>query len=148
MAFLDYLASNPIASSFAIFICIVFGYTIYNFFLHPLASVSGHPLAKISSLWLYYHTYIGDEATAIHALHKKYNSTLLRVAPLTPYTRKAEASPSLHVTRTSTSMRTRRSSRRQTALTVHPEQKLWCQCFRLPAYEEIVQYCMTAWIVW
>jgi cytochrome P450 len=81
MAFLDYLASNPIASSFAIFICIVFGYTIYNFFLHPLASVSGHPLAKISSLWLYYHTYIGDEATAIHALHKKYNSTLLRVAP-------------------------------------------------------------------
>jgi cytochrome P450 len=81
MAFMDYLASYPGVSSLAIFLFIVLGYTIYTLFLHPLASVPGHPLAKISSLWLYYHTYVGDEATAIHDLHKKYNSALLRVAP-------------------------------------------------------------------
>jgi cytochrome P450 len=81
MAILENLAANPFASSTIIVLAVTISYIFYNFFLHPLAKVPGHPLAKISSLWLYYHTYIGDEATAVHALHLKYNSTLLRVAP-------------------------------------------------------------------
>ncbi|KAB8337034.1 hypothetical protein FH972_021338 [Carpinus fangiana] len=55
-------------------------YCAYNLFYHPLASVPGPLLGKISPLWLYYHSYVGDEASTIDALHKRYGP-VLRVAP-------------------------------------------------------------------
>jgi hypothetical protein len=50
---------------------------IYSLFFHPLAHISGPFLARLTPLWLWYHSYIGDEATVIHALHKTYGPILL-----------------------------------------------------------------------
>ncbi|KAF2705032.1 cytochrome P450 [Pleomassaria siparia CBS 279.74] len=54
--------------------------SLYRLFIHPLHSIPGPTVAKISSLWLYYHSYIGDEATIIHTLHTRYGP-ILRVSP-------------------------------------------------------------------
>ncbi|KAK5058842.1 hypothetical protein LTR84_011106 [Exophiala bonariae] len=40
--------------------------------LHTLAHVPGPVSVRISSLWLTYHAWIGDEASTVHALHEKY----------------------------------------------------------------------------
>ncbi|KAJ5128302.1 hypothetical protein N7448_002020 [Penicillium atrosanguineum] len=53
---------------------------IYNIFFHPLARVPGPKIAACTSLWLAYHTYIGDECTVVFDLHRKYGP-VLRVAP-------------------------------------------------------------------
>ncbi|MCH1922821.1 cytochrome P450, partial [Shewanella sp. A3A] len=53
---------------------------IYRLFFHPLSKVPGPPLAACTSLWLAYHTYVGDECTVVHALHKKHGP-VLRVGP-------------------------------------------------------------------
>ncbi|KAL3443498.1 cytochrome P450 [Aspergillus insuetus] len=53
---------------------------LYQLYFHPLSKVPGPKLAACTSLWLAYHTYVGDECTVIFELHKKYGS-VLRVAP-------------------------------------------------------------------
>lgn len=53
---------------------------LYRIFLHPLSNVPGPVLAKCTSLWHHYHTYVGEECTAIHACHLKYGS-LVRIGP-------------------------------------------------------------------
>jgi cytochrome P450 len=53
---------------------------LYRLYFHPLSKVPGPKLAACTSLWLAYHTYVGDECTVIFELHKKYGS-VLRVAP-------------------------------------------------------------------
>jgi hypothetical protein len=53
---------------------------IFRIFLHPLSHIPGPFLAKVTSLWLHYHAYIGDEASAIHRLHAKYGP-YVRVSP-------------------------------------------------------------------
>ncbi|CAK7213493.1 hypothetical protein SCUCBS95973_001812 [Sporothrix curviconia] len=47
---------------------------------HPLARVPGPWAAGCSSLWLAWHTFIGDECTAVQKMHKKYGP-VLRVGP-------------------------------------------------------------------
>ncbi|KAI9737855.1 MAG: hypothetical protein M1834_009224 [Cirrosporium novae-zelandiae] len=54
--------------------------SIYRIFFHPLSKVPGPLLAKCTSLWLNYHSYVGDECTIIHALHQIYGP-ILRVGP-------------------------------------------------------------------
>ncbi|RDW81377.1 cytochrome P450 [Aspergillus mulundensis] len=54
--------------------------TLYRLYIHPLARVPGPKLAAATSLWLAYHTYIGDECSTLFALHKKYGP-VLRIAP-------------------------------------------------------------------
>ncbi|KAJ9604806.1 hypothetical protein H2200_010921 [Cladophialophora chaetospira] len=49
-------------------------------FLHPLSHVPGPLLPPISSLWLTYHAWIGDEASVVHALHEKHG-TIVRNGP-------------------------------------------------------------------
>jgi hypothetical protein len=46
--------------------------TVYRIFFHPLSHVPGPFLPKITSLWLHYHAYIGDDASAIRRLHAIY----------------------------------------------------------------------------
>lgn len=58
----------------------VFCRCFYRIYLHPLSSVPGPKLAACTSLWLAYHTYIGDECTVVYDLHRKYGP-VLRVAP-------------------------------------------------------------------
>ncbi|KAL2814304.1 cytochrome P450 [Aspergillus granulosus] len=53
---------------------------LYRLYIHPLSKVPGPRLAACTSLWLAFHTYIGDECTVIFELHKKYGP-VLRVAP-------------------------------------------------------------------
>ncbi|KAF2124927.1 cytochrome P450 [Dothidotthia symphoricarpi CBS 119687] len=54
--------------------------SVYRLYLHPLAHIPGPILPRVTSLWLYYHAYIGDEASAIHRLHLKFGP-LVRVSP-------------------------------------------------------------------
>lgn len=43
---------------------------------HPLSHVPGPLLPRVSSLWLVYHAWIGDECTTVHKIHQKYGSTV------------------------------------------------------------------------
>lgn len=53
---------------------------IYRIYLHPLSSIPGPKIAACSSIWLAYHTFIGDECTVVFDLHQRYGP-VLRVAP-------------------------------------------------------------------
>ncbi|KAH8680471.1 cytochrome P450 [Ilyonectria robusta] len=53
---------------------------IYRLYIHPLSGIPGPRLAACSSLWLAWHTMIGDECTTIFQLHKQYGP-VLRVGP-------------------------------------------------------------------
>ena len=53
---------------------------IFRIFFHPLRHIPGPLRTKCSSLWLNYHMYIGDLATATHKLHSIYGP-MVRVAP-------------------------------------------------------------------
>ncbi|KAL4962125.1 cytochrome P450 [Aspergillus stella-maris] len=53
---------------------------LYRLYMHPLRHIPGPTLASITSLYLAYHTYIGDEATTIASLHKTHGP-ILRIAP-------------------------------------------------------------------
>ncbi|KAL1638506.1 hypothetical protein SLS58_008834 [Diplodia intermedia] len=53
---------------------------LYRLHLHPLSHVPGPPLAALTSLWLYWHSYRGTEARVIDALHGRYGA-LVRIAP-------------------------------------------------------------------
>lgn len=66
-----------ICVSFFAFVGTVCGYRI---FLHPLAGVPGPLLAKCTSLYHLYHSYMGDECTAANDLHRKYGP-IIRLAP-------------------------------------------------------------------
>ncbi|KAK1704740.1 cytochrome P450 4A10 [Colletotrichum lupini] len=55
-------------------------YFFFNIFLHPLRKVPGPRKATISPLWLWYHSYIGDETTSIEALHRFYGP-VVRIGP-------------------------------------------------------------------
>ncbi|KAK4443567.1 cytochrome P450 4A10 [Podospora aff. communis PSN243] len=59
--------------------CLLFRFT-YRIFFHPLARIPGPMLAKCTSLWLHYHTYVGTECTAIRRLHEQFGP-VVRVAP-------------------------------------------------------------------
>lgn len=54
--------------------------SIYRISFHPLSHIPGPILPKISSLWLHYHAYIGDEASSIRQLHAIYGP-FVRVSP-------------------------------------------------------------------
>lgn len=71
---------------------------VYRLYLHPLAHIPGPIPARLTSLWLYYHSYIGDEATVLHAAHLKYGS-LLRIAPNQVDISDADAIAPIYVTK-------------------------------------------------
>ncbi|PQE29342.1 cytochrome P450 protein [Rutstroemia sp. NJR-2017a WRK4] len=77
---LGQLTTNPIATLSIASIFLVLCQCVYRCTFHPLAHIPGPLLAKLTSLWLYYHAYIGDEATVIHEAHKRYGP-LVRVSP-------------------------------------------------------------------
>ncbi|KAL4743985.1 cytochrome P450 [Aspergillus similis] len=54
--------------------------SLYLLHRHPLSSIPGPRLAACTSLWLAYHTYIGDECSTLFALHQRYGP-VLRIAP-------------------------------------------------------------------
>jgi cytochrome P450 len=72
--------AHPLIFLFALPAALFLATAIYRVYFHPLSHVQGPLLPKVTSLWLYYHAYIGDEATIIHKAHTKYGS-LVRVSP-------------------------------------------------------------------
>lgn len=53
---------------------------VYRAFIDPLRSIPGPFVCRVTSLWAYYHSYIGDECTRINELHKSYGP-VVRIAP-------------------------------------------------------------------
>ena len=77
---LDKASSNPIAAVFAIVSTFLLSRCLYRLTFHPLAHIPGPLLPKATSLWLYYHAYIGDEASVIHKAHEEFGP-FVRVSP-------------------------------------------------------------------
>ncbi|TVY34663.1 Pisatin demethylase [Lachnellula subtilissima] len=102
MGLLDLIISSTLAHPLLTFPTIaatlLLSLGIYRIYLHPLSPIPGPLLPKITSLWLWYHSYIGDEASIIHALHIKYGP-LLRVSPNEVDISDHEAIPAIYVTK-------------------------------------------------
>lgn len=47
---------------------------------HPLSHIPGPLLPKVSSLWLVYHAWIGDECTTVYKIHQQYGP-IVRTGP-------------------------------------------------------------------
>lgn len=63
------------------FACVtLFTFLIYRAFFHPLSAIPGPLICRFTNLWLWYHTYRGDECTLINSLHVKYGP-VLRIGP-------------------------------------------------------------------
>lgn len=82
----DREATSPLQVSDVIFftsvsllvsVCTV---AIYRVFFHPLAGVPGPLLAKCTSLYHLYHSYMGDECAVASKLHRKYGK-VIRLGP-------------------------------------------------------------------
>ncbi|QIX00029.1 hypothetical protein AMS68_005546 [Peltaster fructicola] len=55
-------------------------FLLHRAFFHPLAAIPGPLICRFTSLWIWYHTYIGDDCSIIDLLHKKYGP-VLRIGP-------------------------------------------------------------------
>lgn len=80
MALLDTVLEYPLLSFLVLSTSLVVSRCIYQLAFHPLSHIPGPLLGRTTSLWLYYHAYIGDEATVIHKAHARYGP-YVRVAP-------------------------------------------------------------------
>jgi cytochrome P450 len=47
---------------------------------HPLYRIPGPLIPRLTSLWLNYHSWYGDEATTVHRLHQRYGP-IVRIGP-------------------------------------------------------------------
>lgn len=80
MALIDVLLDGPGIFFLSFWTVALLSLCAYRVIHHPLSHIPGPLLPKLTSLWLYYHAYVGDEVTAIHRLHARYGS-IVRVAP-------------------------------------------------------------------
>lgn len=71
---------HPFVATTTVIVLLIAYRVIYRLRHHPLAHIPGPVLPKVTSLWLYYHAYVGDEARTIHRLHAQYGP-YVRVAP-------------------------------------------------------------------
>ena len=74
------IAAHPIIALVLAPLLLLLIRSVYRVHLHPLAHVSGPLLPKLTSIWLHWHAYIGNEASAIHKLHQQYGP-FVRVSP-------------------------------------------------------------------
>lgn len=102
MGLLDLILSSSLAHPLLTFSTIaatlLLSLSIYRIYLHPISHIPGPVLPRLTSLWLWYHSYIGDEASIIHALHARYGP-LLRVTPNECDISDHEAIPAIYVTK-------------------------------------------------
>jgi hypothetical protein len=52
----------------------------YRAFFGPLSHIPGPLICRITSLWTYYHSYVGDECTLINEWHNKFGP-VIRIGP-------------------------------------------------------------------
>jgi cytochrome P450 len=102
MALHDLLPGNainhPLLTILAIPTILLLTRSIYRVIFHPISHIPGPLVPKLTSLWLYYHAYIGDEASTIHKLHEQYGP-YVRVSPNEVDISDAEAIAPIYVTR-------------------------------------------------
>lgn len=73
--------AKPLGLSLLLCIAFLVLRTLYRLSpLHPLSRLSGPFLPRISSLWLVYHAWKGDECTVVHGLHARYGP-IVRTGP-------------------------------------------------------------------
>lgn len=81
MALASLLESTPLSTLLPVTLLVaLFSIAIYRLYFHTLAAVPGPIACRLSSLWTYAHSYIGDECTLITDFHHKYGP-VIRVAP-------------------------------------------------------------------
>ncbi|KAF2023042.1 cytochrome P450 [Setomelanomma holmii] len=97
-ALLGLLQAHPILTVTFAPIAFLFVRSVYRVFFHPLSKIPGPLLPKITSSWLHYHAYIGDEASIIHKLHAAYGP-YVRVSPHEVDISDADAIQSIYVSK-------------------------------------------------
>jgi len=55
-------------------------YVFYRTYSDPLSPIPGPLICRLTPLWSWYHSFIGDESRQIHALHEKYGP-VVRIGP-------------------------------------------------------------------
>ncbi|KAE9370793.1 cytochrome P450 [Stipitochalara longipes BDJ] len=95
---LNNLLNYPLLTILAISTALLLARCIYRAFFHPISHIPGPLVPKLTSLWLYYHAYIGDEASTIHKLHEQYGP-YVRVSPNEVDISDAEAIAPIHITK-------------------------------------------------
>lgn len=90
--------THPFLALIAITCTLLLSQSLYRIYLHPISHIPGPLIAKVSSLWLWYHAYVGDEASVIHALHARYGA-LVRVSPNEVDISDHEAVPAIYVSK-------------------------------------------------
>ncbi|KAJ4363109.1 hypothetical protein N0V83_010229 [Neocucurbitaria cava] len=95
---LDGLRAHPLLAIIFTPLTLLALRSIYRIYLHQLSHIPGPILPKITSLWLYYHSYLGDEARVIHLLHQQYGP-YVRVSPNEIDISDADAIPAIYVSK-------------------------------------------------
>ena len=73
-------AFSPTAFVLTTGLCSLLALLLYRAYLDPLRGIPGTLICRVTSLWTYYHSYVGDECTRINDLHERYGS-VVRIAP-------------------------------------------------------------------
>ncbi|KAL5119152.1 hypothetical protein ACEQ8H_002859 [Pleosporales sp. CAS-2024a] len=92
------LQTYPVLTSILTPIALLLTRSIYRIFFHPLSHIPGPLLPKLTSLWLHYHAYVGDEASTIGKLHAIYGIHV-RVSPNEVDISDADAIQAIYVTK-------------------------------------------------
>ena len=95
---LNGISAQPILICLVAPLVLILSRSIYRIYFHPLSHIPGPLLPKISSIWLHYHAYVGDEASTIHKLHTTYGP-YVRVSPNEVDISDADAIPHIYVSR-------------------------------------------------
>lgn len=76
------LAASDYPEAVPIFLCTLLAFPIlYRLFIHPLSHVPGPLPARITSFYLYAVCYLGIECRLLAHYHRKYKTSVLRIAP-------------------------------------------------------------------
>nr|POE63170.1 cytodhrome p450 monooxygenase [Quercus suber] len=62
------------------FVAFILSLIVYRTYLDPLHHIPGPLICRLTSLWTYYHSYVGDECRLINKFHEKYGP-FVRIAP-------------------------------------------------------------------
>jgi cytochrome P450 len=96
--FISPIAAHPELTFILTLVVLLFIRSIYRIYFHPLSHIAGPIPPKVTSLWLHYHVYIGDEASTIHILHQEYGP-FVRVSPNEVDIGDADAIPAIYVSK-------------------------------------------------
>ncbi|CAK3847703.1 Cytochrome P450 2U1 [Lecanosticta acicola] len=74
------LHASPALTPLSALLLLFATYIIYRSFLDPLSNIPGPLICKLTYLWDWYHSYLGDESKQIDVLHAKYGP-VVRIGP-------------------------------------------------------------------